>query len=242
MTKEALREAILDIAAMRLSFPITDADIQQMRMELESVADEHWYYCTFRKAFLICLYGNEDVNDKSNMKWLGYADACPTIKKFCEEAIFPMTTKRPRIIVIRTFPGMEMALHTDCYPEEMKKLEPKLRLILKGQKSTLYFVNERGDEVHVPPDWNAYIMSGATIHGMKNVDEEKFTLCFGDPWVGDDLTNDLFARFMLDQLALHGDEAITISSLGNVDHLSGVKNPEVERIYSWNEWMEHQNG
>lgn len=240
MDRNELKNTILDIAAMRLNFPISDDLISVMRAELESVPDEHWYYCTFRKAFLICLYGNEDVNDKHNMQWLPQADHCPWIKRFCETHIFPMTTVRPRIIIIRTFPGMEMALHTDCYPHEMKKLEPKLRLIIKGQKSTLYFINERGEEVHVPADWNAYIMSGATIHGMKNVDEEKFTLCFGDPWVGDDLQNDVFAEFMAEQIKQNYASAITISGLGNVDHLSGVKDPEVERLYSWNEWMANQ--
>jgi hypothetical protein len=237
-----LKQTILDIAAMRLDFPITQSDIDAMRAELEAVEKRHWYYCTFRKSFLLCLFGNDDVNDKTDMKWLSCADECPTIRRFCESAIFPMTNIKPRIIVIRTFPGMEMALHTDCYPHEMKKLEPKLRLVLKGSKSTLYFMNEVGEEVHIPKTWVSYIMSGATLHGMKNVDEEKFTLCFGDPWIGDDLQNPQFVAFMEDQINSHYHEAITISGLGDVDHLSGVKDPKVERIYSWDDWVENQSG
>jgi hypothetical protein len=211
--------------------------IDQMAVELDRVADSHWYYCTFRNSYLLCLYGNEDVNNKRDMQWMSFMDQCPTIREFCETHIFPMTTILPRIIVIRTLPGMEMKHHTDCYPDEIAKLEPKLRMVLKGRKkNTLYFINEDGHHVHISDEWPSYIMSGAAIHGMKNQGEEKYTLCFGDPWVGDDLQNDAFVEFMAKQMETNASGAILISDLGTVDHLSGIKDPKKERIYSWDEW------
>ena len=237
----SLKNKIIDTAAMELDFPLNDDDILDIANEIDKIPDEHWYWCTFRESYLICLYGNEDVNDKKNMKWLHYAEHCYNLKLFCEEFIFPMTNTRPRVIIIRTMPGMKMRLHTDCYMEEINKLEPKLRLILKGrEKNTLYYVNEKGEQVHIPEEWRAYIMSGAALHGMDNNGEEKYTLCFGDPWTGDELQNSNFVSYMTEQYSKHFKDAITLSSLGSVDHASGIKDPKIEKIYSWNDWNENR--
>lgn len=235
--KERLRELILDTAAIRLDFPVTDSDIEEMARELDLIPNTHWYWDTFRECYLLCLYGNSDVNNKKDMHWLEPARGCDRIKKLCEEFIFPMTNVKPRIIVIRTMPGMKMRLHTDCYIDQIGKLEPKLRLVVKGRKGNpLYYVNEQGEKIHIPDEWRAYMMSGATLHGMDNNNEEKYTLCWGDPWVGDDLGNEAFVDYMETQFMLYGDELISISKLGNVNHAAGIKDPRKERIYSWDEW------
>lgn len=241
MKNENLRSKIINTAAMELDFPVCDADINQMAVELDLIPDEEWYWCTFRNSYLICLYGNEDINNKEEMYWLPAAQYCQTLKNLTEEFIFPMTTKRPRVIVIRTFPGMEMKEHTDCNEDQLAKLEPKLRLVVKGRENnTLYFKNENNDQVHISENWRSYIMSGAALHGMKNVGTEKYTICWGDPWTGDDLTNEKFVRYMEEQFKNHEHESITFSSLGNVEHAAGVKNPKIEKIYSWKEWNEHK--
>ena len=239
--KNNLRTLMLDTAAMELDFPVTDADLDEMAREVDAISDEHWYWCTFRESYLICLYGNQDVNDKKNMDWLPYAKNCKKLIALCEDFIFPMTDVRPRIIIIRTMPGMKMRLHTDCYRKELEILEPKLRLILKGRENnTLFYMDEEGNKIHIPDSWRGYIMSGAALHGMDNIGEEKYTLCWGDPWTGDDLKNEKFVRYMSDQYLKHYDELITISELGNVDHASGIKDPTVEKIYSWNDWNENR--
>lgn len=237
MKNNELREQIINIAAMKLDFPLTNADIDTIANEIAAIPDEYWYWCTFRESYLICLYGNEDVNNKKDMHWLPAANSCYTLKKLCDEFIFPMTTIRPRIIVIRTLPGMIMKEHTDCYAHQLEKLEPKLRLVVKGrEKNTLYFKNDKNEEIHIPDTWPAYIMSGATLHGMRNQGEEKYTICWGDPWLGDELENQQFVEYMISQISKNFDAAILRSNLGNVNHASGIKNPKVEKIYSWNEW------
>lgn len=241
MKNDTLRETLLDIAAMEIDFPVTDEILSEMAAEVDAIPDEHWYWCTFRESYLICLYGNADVNNKKDMYWLPYAENCTKIKKLCEEFIFPMTTVRPRIIIIRTMPGMVMRHHTDCNADQIKNLEPKLRLVLKGRKkNTLYYINENNDHVHISEEWRGYIMSGAALHGMANTGGDKYTLCWGDPWTGDNLENEKFIEYITDQISKHKENAITISSLGNVDHVSGVKNTKVEKIYSWNEWHNRQ--
>lgn len=235
------KKEIMDLAAMQLDFPVNNDDLLVMANEIESIPDEHWYWCTFRESYLICLYGNEDVNDKKNMEWLPWARNCTRIRELCDTFIFPMTDVRPRIIIIRTMPGMKMRLHTDCYADQMEKLEPKLRLVLKGKDNTLFYVNETGEHIHIPSSWNGYVMSGAALHGMDNETEEKYTLCWGDPWTGDELKNDKFFDYITSQYIKYNSAAIRISSLGNVDHASGIKDTKKEKIFSWKDWNERKD-
>lgn len=238
---ELLKNKIIDTAAMKLDFPLTDNDIDKIAEELANIEDKHWYWCTFRKSYLLCLYGNEDVNNKSEMSWLPIAKNCHTLINLCEEFIFPMTNIKPRIIVIRTFPNTEMREHTDCYKDQLENLEPKLRLVVKGRKNnTLYFVNDKAEQVHISDEWRSYIMSGASLHGMKNIGGEKYTVCWGDPWVGDNLENQNFVEYIKSQFDKHGNTAISRSSLGKVDHAAGIKNPKIEKIYSWKDWNENK--
>lgn len=234
--KQQLHDILIDIAAMELDFPVTDNDLKEIAEEIDKISDEHWYYCTFREAYLICLYGNVNPDDKENMNWLPFTKHCRKLKKLCEDFVFPMTNIKPRVIIIRTTPGMNMSLHTDVSKDKLHLFEPKLRLVLKGrEKNTLYYVNENGEHVHIPESWRAYIMSGAGIHGMTNRGEEKYTLCWGEPWRGDNLENKKFVDYMNEQLGKHYSDAIKLSDLGNVDHGAGVKTKK-DRIISWNEY------
>tara|TARA_B100002019_G_scaffold263965_1_gene252398 strand:- start:6229 stop:6963 length:735 start_codon:yes stop_codon:yes gene_type:complete len=237
MKNDRLLSTLLDIAAMKLDFPVTDEDLAQMAEEIDAIPNEHWYWCTFRESYLICLYGNEDVNNKKNMDWLPYTKDCKSLRELCNNFIFPMTDIRPRIIIIRTMPGMKMRHHTDCYADQLKTLEPKLRLVLKGRENNpLYYIDEKNNRVPIPNDWTGYLMSGAALHGMDNNGDEKYTLCWGDPWVGDNLQNTKFVAYITEQINKHEATSIKISSLGNVDHAAGIKNPKKERIYDWHSW------
>jgi len=239
--KNLWKKKIIDLAAMQLDFPVTDEDILIMAKEIDNIPDKYWYWCTFRESYLLCLYGNEDVNNKKDMYWLSFANNCTKIKELCNNFIFPMTDIRPRIIIIRTMPGMKMRLHTDCYADQMEKLEPKLRLVLKGRNNTLYYVNDKKEQIHIPNSWRGYLMSGAALHGMDNETEEKYTLCWGDPWTGDELNNDKFFEYITSQYTKYSSDAIRVSSLGKVDHAIGIKDPNKEKIYSWDDWHERKN-
>lgn len=240
--RQQLHDTLIDIAAMQLDFPLTDTDIQDIANEIDEIDDQHWYYCTFRKAYLICLYGNVNPDDKENMDWLPFTAHCTKLRRLCEDFIFPMTSVVPRVIIIRTKPGMEMSHHTDVSIDRLNVFEPKLRLVLKGrERNTLYYINENNEHVHIPESWRAYIMSGAAMHGMANQGQEKYTLCWGEPWTGDDLKNEKFTRYMNDQLDKHYMQSITISGLGKVDHGLGVKDKERDKIISWNEYHNKTN-
>ena len=232
-----MESIIKDIAAMRFDFPVTDEELEVMAAEVAAIPDEHWYWCTFRESYLICLYGNANVDNKREMSWLPFALNCPKLIELCEKFVFPMTDIKPRIIIIRTMKDMKMTHHTDCFVDQFSKLEPKLRVVLKGRVgNTLFFIKEDGSEVHISDEWRGYIMSGAVLHGMNNTSGDKLTLCFGDPWTGDNLENEEFVRYFELQHNLYSDTKITVSSMGNVDHSSGVKDPKVEKMYAWNDW------
>jgi len=234
--KQELHDTLIDVAAMQLDFPVTDNDIADIADEIDEIDDQHWYYCTFRKAYLICLYGNPNPDDKKNMDWLPFTAHCAKLKQLCEDFVFPMTDVNPRVIIIRTMPGMEMSHHTDVSVDRLNVFEPKLRLVLKGrQNNTLYYINQDQEQIHISESWRAYIMSGAAMHGMKNQGQEKYTLCWGEPWTGN-LDNTQFSDYMNQQLDKHYGTAITISGLGNVDHSAGVKDKNKDRIISWNEY------
>lgn len=239
--KQQLHDALIDIAAMQLDFPLTDKDIQDIADEIDRIEDKHWYYCTFRKAYLICLYGNANPDNKENMDWLPFTAHCSKLRRLCENFIFPMTNVNPRVIIIRTCPGMEMSHHTDVSVDRLNVFEPKLRLVLKGrEKNTLYYINENNNHIHIPESWKAYIMSGAGMHGMANRGKEKYTLCWGEPWTGDNLENTKFVDYINDQLEKHYFDAIKLSELGNVDHGAGVKTKQ-HRIIKWNEYHSKRN-
>jgi hypothetical protein len=235
---EDYKPALTDVAAMKVDYGLTDSEINQIARELENIPNEHWYYCTFRNSWLTCLYGNADVDNKSEMSWLPSSEGATTLKRLTEEVIFPMTDKKPRLIIIRTWPGTHMNLHTDCSPDEIDLFQPKLRLVVKGQQNTLYFVNENGEKVHIPDEWHSYVMTGTALHGMDNEVEEKFTVCWGDPWEGDDLRNEKFASWIINNYEKYKDTAILKSSLGNVNHVSAVKDKQKHRLYSWEEYNE----
>lgn len=240
--KQELHKRLIDIAAMELDFPINDSDIYDIAKEIDEISDEHWYYCTFRQAYLICLYGNKNPDNKTDMSWLPFTEHCTKLRSLCEDFIFEMTDVKPRVIIIRTMPGMEMSHHTDVSEDKLHLFEPKLRLVLKGrEKNTLYYINENDEHIHIPESWRAYIMSGAALHGMSNQGEEKYTLCWGEPWEGDNLENQKFVEYIEQQLSKHEYNSIKISELGRVNHRLGIKDKNNDRIISWNEYHSKTN-
>jgi hypothetical protein len=62
---------------------------------------------------------------------------------------------------------------------------------------------------------------------MDNIDGVKYTLCFGEPWEGDNLKNTNFLNFIRQNyIKYYNTECIKISDLGNTDHARGLKTKE----------------
>lgn len=229
-------EILKDIAWMPFDFPVSENELELINKELDDIDDKYWYWCTFRNAYLIVLYGNTDIDNKEIMDWLPHAENAHTIKKISEEFVFKMTTVKPRIIVIRTMPGMKMNIHTDCSINELNLFQPKLRLISRGYDSALFFINDKNERVYIPKS-NMYMMSGTVKHGMDNVSNlEKYTLCWGDPWVGDDLNNLEFTEYLNKMFIKHYDKIIWKSKLGSVNHAANIKDKFKEKLIPWNEF------
>ena len=234
-------EEAQNIAWLPFDMPVINHDLICMANELKKIDNEYWYWCTFRNSYLCVLYGNQDVNNKTEMEWMPWAKRCSKIIGLTESFIFPQTNVKPRIIVIRTMPGMKMRVHTDCSPDEIHLFQPKLRLVVQGEDSCLYYVNEKDERVYIDPKHKSYLMSGSVKHGMDNVSkDEKYTICWGDPWNGDNLENELFHKNLNHMYQKYKNEGIFVNQLGDVDHILTVKDTSKEKIYSWNEWNENK--
>lgn len=116
--------------------------------------------------------------------WVPHAPK--VIVDWFEEVVFPWVGTRARIMALVTEPGVANYEHIDCEKDELNTLQHKLRIVLKGNTSTLYFITEDGNK-HAPDVDGVFIMDGGWPHGMINTtDEVKVTIAMGAPWVGND--------------------------------------------------------
>ena len=105
--------------------------------------------------------------------------------------------------MLRTLPGGANNEHIDCSPSEIGTIQLKLRIVLQGSASTLYFVNRDNQHYFIHETKNFFLMDGSWPHGMNNNSEYmKYTLCLGAPWTQSDFYP-LFEKIILkDQLNL----------------------------------------
>lgn len=230
-----------DIAWCPFDITISDVDRAIMAAEIEGIPEEHWYWCTYRNCWLLLLYGNDtNVNNKREMAWLPYTSECHTLRHIVDDRFDGMFTTKPRIIIIRTEPGRYMPVHIDCTLEECAQFNPKLRVVLKGKLNTLQYLNHDGQEITIPDQFPVYYMAGNAPHSMHNSgDIEKYTLCFGDPWLGDDLENTEFVVTLTRSLIKYESFVIRKSQLGSIDQTPYIKNTSKEEIYGRDEY-EHR--
>lgn len=222
---------------------ITKSMVEQMAKEVKDVPEEYWYWCTYRNCWLLMLYGNgTNIDNKQIMEWMPFTENMDTLKGVYNEFFSPLFTTKPRIIIIRTEPGRYMPPHVDCAAQEFETLNPKIRLVLSGKIDTLTFYGQH--ERKIPDTYPAYYMSGNSAHSMHNDgDQTKYTLCFGDPWLGDDLENQNFVDHMKKMMTEHADEVIRKSDLGPIDLTQFEKDRGKEEIYGREEFERRlQNG
>jgi hypothetical protein len=108
------------------------------------------------------------------------------IVDWCEDHVFPWLGMRTRVMALITQPGVANYEHIDCNIEELHTQQHKLRIVLQGKTSTLYWLTDQG-KVYAPEVEGAFVMDGGWPHGMVNTtDEVKVTIAFGSPWLGKD--------------------------------------------------------
>lgn len=171
--------------------PIEFTNYKSSLEHYKSIADNKWYWDSYRTVRMLPLYTpNGAINKKGSqnskssvLDWTTYADA-NTIE-FFEKNVFPWLDKKGRIILLKTPPGESLAIHIDCSKEVFGTRQHKLRVVLQGEVNSLTFVTNDADISPASDHRNLFVMDGSWPHYMTNKFQDwKYTICLGAPWDG----------------------------------------------------------
>lgn len=171
---------------------ISDTEKLMMLKEVYDLDDSHHHYNEFRGCRMIPIYNSTGLLGihrpvkTRELKYTSAGDKCPTIKRVCEEKIFPWMSVLGRVTILRTERNHGLNVHVDCSSKEVNSLQHKYRVVLNGAIDKLYFIDENQDRVYVPKHYDSYVLDGGHPHSIDPCDEEKITLCVGAPWHGED--------------------------------------------------------
>ena len=171
---------------------ITDEERHQMLEEVLSpeIKDEEWRGNKYRGCVGLPVFGdlvNEDDRFKGvtgNLVWTDAGKKCPTMMRVYNEKIRPILDKDARINILKTYAGNTLHEHYDCQASEVGTTQHKLRVVLGGRTSSLYFVGANGERWNIPDSYPTYIMDGGHLHALEESKETKVTMCLGAPWRG----------------------------------------------------------
>lgn len=179
-----------DLLFASIDLPILDK--AQAAKEILALPDEVSWWDNYRYTKMIPLStrgastgreGSSNVRE-GEFQWANYTPKI--ITDWFDNVVFPFTGQRARIMALLTEPGVANHEHIDCQQRELNTLQHKLRIVLQGKTSTLYWLTKDGN-VHAPEVDGAFIMDGGWVHGMNNTSTEvKVTLALGAPWIGND--------------------------------------------------------
>jgi len=130
--------------------------------------------------------GRMGSNNKQSGEFYWLDHAPKIIVDWFEEYVFPWTGSKARVMALVTQPNISNYEHIDCEPHELNTMQHKMRIVIQGKTSTLYWITDTGN-VAAPDTEKAFIMDGGWPHGMINTTNEiKVTLALGSPWTGND--------------------------------------------------------
>ncbi len=170
--------------------PLVEAEIMQ---SYETLGFWSSYQCCWMLPLWTSGSGlkESELTEKSQpFSWTTAMESLPRTREMIESCIFPQVQGRYRIIALITPPNKSIKLHADCNFEDIDLLNHKLRFSISGNISSLWFLNERFEKVHVSSISKVYVLDGSHPHGVDaSPNGFKITLCIGSPWFGD-LTGD----------------------------------------------------
>lgn len=174
---------------------VTSKEKFDMLQEVKNVPDEMHHYNKFRGCRMIGIYNGGGRlggrvagidTKKGKFKYSPAGELCPTIRRVCEQKIFPFMNPHGRVTILRTEPSYGLNIHLDSKLEEVGTLQHKFRLVLNGEIDKLFFVDSNGNKVYVPGHYDCYTMDGSHPHSIDGGEQEKITLCIGAPWHGEE--------------------------------------------------------
>lgn len=181
--------------------------------EIEDVPEEMWHYDKFRNCLILPLWnpsaqiGVVDPSIKGEFRLTEAAMLCPQLMSF----VLPICEKlRGRLTVLKTPPDWVFNVHMDSRIDEIGTEQYKWRMVLKGEKDGLFFLDQNQERVFPNSGFATYVIDGSHPHSLKQSNEEKITVCIGAPWRGSPMVD------------LMEDEKVSVPR-GNVKEEWGIK-------------------
>lgn len=111
----------------------------------------------------------------------------PILSRYIEDHLFSWMEQPGRVNILATPEKTNMNIHYDCRKGSQYQARPKLRVILNGSTSDIFFLNSRSKNhrTHAPSVDSAFIIDGSWPHGVVNTSKGmRVTIAIGSPWEG----------------------------------------------------------
>lgn len=175
--------------------PINTDDllVEVFKKEIEALPETFWHYDKFRNCYILPLWNpsaQQDVVDPSISgpnEFTEAAHQCPSIKQHLSPLLYKLNG---RLTVLKTLPTQLMNVHLDCKKSEVGTEQYKWRMVVKGDRNSLYFLDENNQKVYPNKNYSTYVMDGGHPHGIDQTDE-KITICIGSKWRGTPMPDNL---------------------------------------------------
>ena len=161
----------------------------------ESTSDREWFFDSYRSVLMLPIYTEGGRITKSGslnkgsspLDWTKFAS--PDLVTYLEDQVFTWMKPRGRVMVLKTAPGGLSSPHIDCIETDFVSFQPKFRIVLQGEVSSLFFITNKGEVATSADDLGRpFVIDGRWPHGMKNdFPYNKYTICIGTPWKGQGL-------------------------------------------------------
>lgn len=218
---------------MSLGINIEDNIKKECLREITEVSQKYWYACEFRNCDLLAIYSGENIAQKQEIHWKEYLQNAHFLKKLILDTLEPYFYKLPRIIILKSKPGNTLNWHVDCASDELDGFQPKLRILLSGHKSDLYFIDNNNNKLTPVIHSDVYYMSGAYIHALNNTSQEnRYVVCFGSPWSQKDV-KPAFVELLSQQNQAH--QGLWKDSLQLDGRARFVRQPKIHQLLPYDQ-------
>lgn len=160
---------------------ISNDKLKKIVESLPSLDDKtKWIAQGTRGSYFLPVYGNSPRTGKTK-----YADYINENLKEIADPLINLCNPSPDVFVLYTPPDAEFPDHNDTGMFEITNYAAcwKLRIVLDGDPSCLYFIDSNNKKIFIPADANIYALNGIFPHGMETT-TAKLTLAIGWPWRG----------------------------------------------------------
>jgi hypothetical protein len=161
--------------------------------EIESIPHDKWHFDKFRNCYILPLWnpgGQSGIVDPSIQEQNQFSDICeycPELIKFIKPIIYKL---KGRLTVLKTLPNQKMNIHIDCKKSEIGTEQYKWRMVLKGNRNGIFFLDENLNKIYPNSNYSTYMMDGGHPHSISD-NTTKITVCIGSKWTGDPKPDDL---------------------------------------------------